>query len=1342
MRLLKLQDDNELSLVEFFSNDTPPYAILSHTWGADHEEVTYKDVVDGTGKSKAGYNKIRFCGKQATKHGLHYFWVDTCCIDKSSSSELQEAINSMFRWYQEAARCYVYLSDVAFGNLVGDNEYSNRWEPEFKRSRWFTRGWTLQELIAPKSVEFFSQEEQRLGDKQSMRQTLHDITGISIQALEGRHLSHFSMDERMSWAENRQTKREEDAVYSLLGIFNIYMPLLYGERQDKALVRLKKEIKESMEELPSRTELLNLLYFEQIDDRLMSLQKAHSTTCKWFLYKEQYRAWINAENLSEHHGFLWIKGKPGAGKSILMKFLDSKAKTSAKSDKGALVVSFFFNARGDYLEKSTTGLYRSLLWQIFEKAEDLKEVVDEFDNNAKRIIQRKGWKLEILKETLAKTVERLGYRSLQIFVDALDECDDKDIIDMISFFEDIGERAVDVNVRLHICFSSRHYPTVTIRWGMQIILEDEEEHGNDIARYINSKLKLANLSSADSLRAQVLEKSAGVFLWVALVIPILDEASAKGRVEELQKRLDRIPLGLDNLFEMILTRDLEDMPELRLCVQWILFAKRPLRPEEYFFTIRSPTSPETARCRVSGDVNAEVIRLFVHSSSKGLAEVTKTKSDDKTPTVQFIHESVRDFFLVEKGYQRLWPNHGDRFVAYSHDLLKERCLAEINGSDVRSRFASRSQHKTQLSPTASSQMDIDVLEHKSPAEPLSKVSSLEASTLRRLVSEKFPFLEYAVHHVLYHADAAESDVTKQEIFLQEFPLKIWIRLDTLFPQGTLESHRYTPSASLLYILAEQGLPRLIKHELRRVSHMDIKGERHCFPIFAACASGNQDAIIALLMQETILVKDQNLALQLEYFRNIEPQQSRTPLLYAAEKGNQGIVRLLVETGKVDIDVKNKDGVTPLLWAAKNGHDAVVKQLLETGKVDVDIKDSGYRQTPLWYAARNGHNAVVKLLLETGKVDVDIKDENRRTPLWWAVWRGHNAVVKLLVEMGKVNVDLKDRKGQTPLWWAAMGGHEDVVKLLVETGKVDVNEEDKDGRTPLWWSARSGNEAMVKLLLATGKVDVNVKNKDGQTPLSWAVRRGHVAVVKLLVETGKIDINEEGKYGETLLLLAARNGHEAVVKLLLEMGKVDVNAKDSRRGETPLWWAARYGREAVVKLLLETGKVDVNVKGEDRQTPLLWAASNRHEAIVKLLLETGKVEVDTKDKDGQTPLWWAAWRGHKAVVKLLLEMGKVNVNAKDSRRGETPLWCAARYGREAVVKLLLETGKVDIDVKDSIDGWTPLWCAAANGHEAVVKLLLETDKVDVNMKDKNGNTPLGLAAANGHKAVVELLELYV
>jgi Heterokaryon incompatibility protein (HET) len=246
MRLLEDVGHGNLKLVEKHDNDIPRYAILSHTWGADGDEVTFRDIMEGTGRDKIGREKIEFCRAQAARDGLQHFWVDTCCIDKSSSAELSEAINSMFRWYRNADKCYVYLPDVLMaGEATGMQSSSTVWKAEFRKSRWFTRGWTLQELIAPASVEFFSREHDRLGSKQSLEGTIHEITGIPIEALRGEPLLDFEIEERFSWADHRETKRQEDKAYSLLGIFNIFMPLLYGEGRDNAFVRLRKAISNS-----------------------------------------------------------------------------------------------------------------------------------------------------------------------------------------------------------------------------------------------------------------------------------------------------------------------------------------------------------------------------------------------------------------------------------------------------------------------------------------------------------------------------------------------------------------------------------------------------------------------------------------------------------------------------------------------------------------------------------------------------------------------------------------------------------------------------------------------------------------------------------------------------------------------------------------------------------------------------------------------------------------------------------------------------------------------------------------------------------------------------------------
>jgi hypothetical protein len=241
MRFLEYDSDGKLRLTKNHVVDTPRYAILSHTWGSDADEVTFGDVMNSIGTNKPGYHKLKFCGEQAARDGLQYFWVDSCCIDQSNNSEVSEAINSMFQWYGGAARCYVYLSDIPVSDQHNQQSEPS-WEATFRASRWFKRGWTLQELLAPASVEFFTRQGRRLGDKQSLGREIHEITGIPLPALQGTPLSQFRVEERLKWSANRQTTRGEDLAYCLLGIFGVFMSAIYGEGKEHALRRLRREI--------------------------------------------------------------------------------------------------------------------------------------------------------------------------------------------------------------------------------------------------------------------------------------------------------------------------------------------------------------------------------------------------------------------------------------------------------------------------------------------------------------------------------------------------------------------------------------------------------------------------------------------------------------------------------------------------------------------------------------------------------------------------------------------------------------------------------------------------------------------------------------------------------------------------------------------------------------------------------------------------------------------------------------------------------------------------------------------------------------------------------------------
>jgi hypothetical protein len=312
------------------------------------------------------------------------------------------------------------------------------------------------------------------------------------------------------------------------------------------------------------------------DARLLNIKGAHAKSCKWLETKGEYLDWLNPAKFPEHHGFLWIKGKAGSGKSTLMKYALPRAKTKVK-DK--IILSFFFNARGDTLEKSTAGMYRSLLLQLLNNVPGLETVFDSLRLTAWPQEGQIQWTIQLLEHIFRQAIQSLGQLQAVCFIDALDECNEDEIRNMVSFFEHVGELAVASGLKIWVCFSSRHYPHITISSGLQLVLEGQEGHEQDIASYVDSKLKIGNSKVAEDIKVDLRTKASGVFMWVALVVDILNKEFDRGRIHALRKRLREIPADLHDLFRDILTRDTRDRDKLILCIQWILFAKRPLRQE-------------------------------------------------------------------------------------------------------------------------------------------------------------------------------------------------------------------------------------------------------------------------------------------------------------------------------------------------------------------------------------------------------------------------------------------------------------------------------------------------------------------------------------------------------------------------------------------------------------------------------------------------------------------------------------------------------------------------------------------------------------------------------------------
>jgi len=857
------------------------------------------------------------------------------------------------------------------------------------------------------------------------------------------------------------------------------------------------------------------LRYHAIDARYATIKTAHTKTYRWLLKKPEYQDWLDINKTPDHHGFLWIRGKPGSGKSTLVKFAVGDAR---KAITETVVISFFFNARGEDLEKSTLGMYRSLLFQILKAIPDLQIVLDCLRSTvSEEEVYR--WEKDDLQSLFAAAIQSLGQRRLTCFIDALDECEEDQIRDLVTFLERLGQLAISSQIHFHVCLSSRHYPYISIRNGIQLILEGQEGHIQDITRYLNSELKAGRGKQFEEIKEEILKRSAGIFLWVALVVQILNKEYDHGRVHALWRRLREIPDGLDKLFEDILTRDRENMEELVLCLQWILYAKRPLKREEIYHAILSGTDPEALSVSNSEEITAQDMERFILSCSKGLAETTKLKAQ----TVQFIHESVRDFLLGKNGLNKLNLELG---FGLSQDRLKQCCY---------------------------NYMAIDTSEYLPPSMTLQTASSEEARGLRELVSEKLPFLEYAVRNVLYHADVADGQGISQKAFVEKFALRDWIMLDNLFEKYHVRRH--TPNASLLYIYAEKNFSNLIRIQLEwdlypGTAGERLENERYAAPLYAALANVNvnENTIQALLIPVARTSDDYG-----------EHHKAQSDCEFECSRA---AIKTIVEKRPC---LNSRKGQTLIGWAASNGHEAIVSLLLAKDNVDPNSKDNR-GQTPLSLAAFYGQEAVVSLLLAKDNVDPNSKDNNGRTPFSLAASNGHEAIVSLLLEKDNVDPNSKDNRGQTPLSLAAFYGQEAVVSLLLAKDDVNPNSKDNNGRTPFSLAASNGGEAIVKLLLAKDDVDSNFKDNDGQTPLSLTTLHGHEAIVKLLLAKDDVNPNSKDNNSRTPLSLAASNGHEAIVSLLLARDDVDPNSKD-KYSRTPLSWATSKGHEAVVKLLL-------------------------------------------------------------------------------------------------------------------------------------------------------------------------------
>lgn len=660
-------------------------------------------------------------------------------------------------------------------------------------------------------------------------------------------------------------------------------------------------------------DFLEALAFERMDSRLAAILPAHDRTCRWVFNNERYLRWRNPALRSSHNGLLWIKGKAGAGKSTMMRCILEHFKKEAPD---YLVISFFFNARGELLERSVEGMYRSLLCQLLSKIPRLRDMI----TIPLSFRKDQSWEVGVLRDLLREAILGLQQEPLVFVVDALDESDEKDVRSMVGFLDNMVAEAQSKEILLQICYASRHYKSLLVRRCEELVLEDQKKHTDDIHAYISRNLVVdCNLQQSD-IRLRLQKKAQGVFLWVVLVVQQLNEKHEEGATpNELLETLTETPGDVYKMIHSIVNKGSSNK-RLFPTLLWVMLARPSLSLTELYQAVRFSADRVVSLSNTGDDNDPERMRRFIIGASKGLVELKKKQN--RHFYAQLIHESVREYLLAS-GLVDLCPDLRPNLQARGHQMLAGWCQ-----SCIRSIHLGRTGDKFE------------------PPFGLHATTALEELRLERAMASE-SFLQYAFNHILYHIEKAYLGDSFELGSLQDFPLEQYIRMyNSFWFETPLKS-----SATLLYILLEGGreviFRALLQHLATSMRHeCNHRGFGHSTE--AECAGCS-----------------------LRDMLNLDCGGSCGTLLRLATKRRDIVsMKLLLDRG-AEADIRTEDGFGLIYMAIRHAWDRpgsesvlpVIQLLLNNG-VDPNSPAGTYGSN-LALAALMKHSEIVALLLEHG-----------------------------------------------------------------------------------------------------------------------------------------------------------------------------------------------------------------------------------------------------------------------------------------------------------------------------------------------------------------------------------------
>lgn len=1020
-----------------------------------------------------------------------------------------------------------------------------------------------------------------------------------------------------------------------------------------------------------------------------NIEACHENTCKWILALKEYESWK-----SHPRGLLWIKGKPGAGKSTLMSFLYDDLKASS-SDGQSLRLEFFFTARGTELQRTQLGMLRSLLNQIFARDETIRPQVREaYTRRCQQFgygVQQWEWPQRLLEDLLVDAILASASRqSTTLFVDALDEAGVYSAQQLAEYFHRLNNHAEKSMVAVKICISCRHYPIINLQ-ATEIKVEDHNHE--DIATYIKDKLRTEPMVWSDpdpdpdawqDLINDLIQQANGVFQWASVVMPIIQRKIQYGdSPRDIRDWVPKVPAQLGDVYKYILSHviDFEHREQSFLLFQWLCLAERPLTVTEIRYAMAAKdadiTLAQTHWSKIKSFVETDYrMKLRVKLLSGGLAETVSNNDGDET--IQVVHQSVNDFFYTEG-------------LAYFNDLIGDN---------------NRTMNVEEIIFQCQATLYRSCLIYFITAEMSQKRSLKIRESYEKNLATNSPLLRYTTIHLFVHGEKAGRSrigVIPNEISILERWIDSWVGAYRRLSEYSAACP--ATDTTLLHMASAANMVDVIDGTASNNPIINKKNKRGQTALHLAAARGHMAAA------ERLQAKGADLEARDIY--------ERTPLVEAASYGHMEFVEWLLCFG-AKINTSTGSSGNALQSAASKGQSDIVRILLGAG-AEINVHGGEYGSA-LQAAARYGRVEVVQILLDAG-ADVNIQGGVNGNALQAAALCGSVEAVQILLDAG-ADVSLQGGKYGNALQAASWHGGVEVVQVLLDAG-ADVSTQGGECGNALQAASLGGSTKVVQILLDAG-ADVSTQEGEYGNALQAAARHGSVEVVQILLDAGA-DVNSQGGVHGNALQAAAWHGSDEVVNILLDAG-VDVNTQGGENGNA-LQAAALCGSAKVVKTLLDAG-ADINTQGGRFGNALQAASFCGSIEVVQILLDAG-ADVSTQGGEYGNALQAAVYQGYVHMVQLLLDSGS-DPSLLDGM-GRTPLHIAASTGLPHILQKVPSFISA-INIQDQFLR-TPLHVAIDSGNFHFALILLEHG-ADPCLKDGFGRNCLDLALNHRDGMIVD------